>query len=144
MWTPTWCISLIGSPPTTSERERATQVSCIQVIDHESRPRSFISLFQCPAFSLLFSSVTVQLFSCVCSSVQFFPCVFQCPVSIFFLRFSFACSNVQRFQFRIGDSGVSINSSPGSLHSSSPGDNNWFAWLLPWEQSGPHKASSSV
>ena len=104
----------------------------------------FISLFQCPAFSLLFSSVTVQLFSCVCSSVQFFPCVFQCPVSIFFLRFSFACSNVQRFQFRIGDSGVSINSSPGSLHSSSPGDNNWFAWLLPWEQSGPHKASSSV
>ena len=104
----------------------------------------FISLFQCPAFSLLFFSVTVQLFSCVCSSVQFFPCVFQCPVSIFFLRFSFACSNVQRFQFRIGDSGVSINSSPGSLHSSSPGDNNWFAWLLPWEQSGPHKASSSV
>ena len=43
----------------------------------------FISLFQCPAFSLLFSSVTVQLFSCVCSSVQFFSCVFplRAPMS---------------------------------------------------------------
>ena len=93
----------------------------------------FISLFQCPLFPLFFFPVSLS---------SFFLCLFQCPV--FFLRFSFACSNVQRFQFRIGDSGVSINSSPGSLHSSSPGDNNWFAWLLPWEQSGPHKASSSV
>ena len=47
------------------QREGATRVSCIQVIDHESRPRSIHFFVSMSSFFLLFSSVTVQPFSCV-------------------------------------------------------------------------------
>ena len=54
-----------------------------------------------------------------------------CPKSIPQRRFSPACSNVQLFQFRTGDSGVSINSAPASLHfSPAPRDDNSFGLIL--------------
>ena len=43
----------------------------------------FISLFQCPLFPLFFFQCHCPAFSCVCSSVQFFSCVFplRAPMS---------------------------------------------------------------
>ena len=82
VWTPTWCISLIGSPPTTPERERATQVSCIQVIGHKSRPRSIHFFVSVSSFFPAFFPVSLSSFFPVFVPVSsFFPAFFsaQCP-----------------------------------------------------------------
>ena len=62
LWTPTWCISLIGSPPTTSERGSNT---------------SFLH-------SSHWSWISPKINSFLCFSVQLFPCFFSVSLSSFF------------------------------------------------------------